>query len=185
MRGFTEKSKRMKRQKQKHLTASELAFLIEHYPDTPNAVLAEQMGVSLWTIKSRVTKHRLRKSPEYISRQRSELAVKYDNGAHLNTPESRRKREQTMKERYGNDVLRVRWGLDPVSKNRHYRTEPRERLLQRNRLQRLGYIVDQETLTAYYTETTHRAPRLEKLKRGVKKGKMKSYYDFKPLSEKK
>lgn len=174
----------MKKRRKRKLNASELKYLIRNYPDTPNEVLAKKLRVSIWTIKSRATKHKLDKSPQFISRLRSDIAVKCDNAARLNTKQAKLKREKTMKQRYGNDTTRIRWGLEPVSKNRHYRREPRARLLQRNRLQRLGYIIDQETLTAYYTNKTHRAVRLEKIQRGTRKGKIMPYYDFKPISEK-
>lgn len=174
----------MKKRRKRNLKASEVRYLIKNYPNTPNEILAKKLRVSIWTIKSRATKHGLNKSPEFISHLRSDLAVKHDNAARLNTQQAKQKREKTMKERYGNDTTRIRWGLEPVSKNRHYRREPRARLLQRNRLQRLGYEVDQDTLTAYYTPQTHRAVRLEKIQRGTRKGKIMPYYDFKPISEK-
>ena len=80
-------------------------------------------------------------------------------------------------------MMRIRWGLKPKT-NRHFRIEPKARLLQRNRLERLGYIVDKENLIAYYTPETKRATRIERVPRGQKIGSIRGWYDFAPLESK-
>ena len=101
----------------------------------------------------------------------------------VNTEEAIANRVISHRKRYESERRRIMFGLEQKTKI-HVRTEPRERLLQRNRLQRMGYIVDEKALVAYWTEGTHRATRLEKLKRGQKQGKMWCFYDFAELPEK-
>ena len=165
--------------KSKHLTSEQLAEIKRMYPDTPNEEIAETLGLSVWTIRARAQKHKWHKSKEFISRQNQMRAVKCGNAARINTAESYAKRVVTMQKKMESDRLRIKWGLEPKTK-RHYRLEPRGKLLQRNRLQRLGYIVDEKTLVAYYTPGTHRASRLEAVPRGTTKGSIHSYYDFRP-----
>lgn len=153
------------------------------YPDHPNEEIAGIMGLSKWTIKSRAEKHGWHKSAEYIKKVNHERAVKYENYKRINTPEAYAKRSITRAKLYEAEKMRIRWGLEQRTK-RHFRIEPKERLLQRNRLERLGYIVDKENLIAYYTPETKRAPRIEKVPRGARKGSIRGWYDFAPLETK-
>ena len=171
----------MKKPKSKHLTSEQLAYIKAHYPNESNEQIAEALGLSKWTIKSRAEKHGWHKSPEYKSALCREVAIKFNNAARINTPESYAKREATLKKQYETERLRIRWGVHQLTK-RHIRLEGRDKLLQRNRLKRLGYIVDEQKLIAYYTPQTHRAKRLEAIPRGVRKGSIKPYYDFKPYA---
>lgn len=172
-----------RKRKSKHLTPEQIEELARRYPNESNEELAKSFGVSVYTIKSRKEKHGWNKSREYTSRLYSKIAKENNNAARINTPEAYAKRENTIRERFASDRIRIKWGLDPVWKKRHYRREPRAKLLQRNRLQRLGYIVDETNLIAYYTPGTHRAKRLEAIPRGTTKGNIHPYYDFRPYAE--
>lgn len=172
-----------RKRKSKNLTPEQVAELARRYPNESNEELAKSFGVSVHTIKSRKEKHGWHKSKEYIRRVYSEIAKEHNNAARINTPEAYAKRENTIRERFASDKIRIKWGLEPKSKKRHYRREPRAKLLQRNRLQRLGYIVDETNLIAYYTSGTHRATRLEAIPRGTTKGSIHPYYDFRPYDE--
>jgi hypothetical protein len=167
------------KKKRKNLTSEELAYLTEHFHNTPDHILAEHLGISVSTIRSRRTKHGWKKDAEYLSKVNHERAIRCNNQARINTPEAYAKRTETRKELYEKERLRIKWGL-PQKTKRHFRMEPVAKLLQRNRLQRLGYIIDETRLTAYYHSGTHRATRLEAIPRGTTKGSIHSYYDFRP-----
>jgi len=172
-----------KKHKSKHLTPEQLAYIKEHYPNEPNEQIAEALGLSKWTIKSRAYKHGWHKSDAYVSEQMRIIAINANNAERINTPEAYAKRRITREKMNKTDLMRIRWGMEPKQK-RHFRLEPREKLMQRNRLQRLGYIIDETNLIAYYTSGTHRAVRLERVPRGTKKGSIRAYYDFRPYNGK-
>lgn len=157
--------------------------LRERYSDEDNAVLARELGVSMPALRNMAQRLGLRKSKAYESARRRRLALECGNASRLNTPEAIDRRVAAMKRQYEVERIRLSAGLEQKTK-RHLRLEPRGRLLQRNRLRRLGYVVDEKALVAYWTESTHRATRLEKLKRGEKKGSLKCWYDFAELKEK-
>lgn len=163
------------------LTPEQLAYLEEHYPTTSNEELAKALGISINTVRSRCTRHGWRKDKEYIRKVQSESAIKHDTWKRLNIPESHAKGVETRRKLYAEDKIRIKWGL-PQLTQRHFASEPREKQLQRNYLKRIGYIIDDVNLIAYYTTETHRATRLERIKRGVKKGSIKPFYEFKPLN---
>lgn len=165
------------------LSKEEIRTLVEMFPNHSDREIAEALRISICTVKSRRTKMGLRKSPEYLSMINRERAIRCGDAERLNTKEAVAKRVKTMGEKIRKDRLRMKWGLEQQTK-RHFRNEPTARLLQRNRLRRLGYVVDEKALVAYWTESTHRATRLEKLKRGEKKGSLKCWYDFAELKEK-
>lgn len=169
--------------KSKHLTPAQLEQIKQLYPDHSNEEIAGIMGLSKWTIKSRAEKHGWHKSKQYLHALNSERAVRCENYKRINTPEAYAKRAITRAKLYEADKMRIRWGLKQKT-NRHFRIEPRARLLQRNRLERLGYIVDQDRLIAYYTPQTKRATRIEKVPRGKQVGSIHGWYDFAPLETK-
>lgn len=171
--------KKKSKRKTYRLTDEEVRYIRENYPDMTNEDIARNLSISVAVVKKYRTKLGLRKSRDYISAAMRETAIKCGNSARINTPAAYAKREETMRKQIKTDRARLRFGLEPKS-NRHYRTEPRGKLLQRNRLQRLGYIVDEKNLIAYWTPGTHRAKRLEAIPRGVQKGSIKPYYDFRP-----
>ena len=166
-----------KRKKGTKLTTDELLAIAVRYPYTPDDELARLFDISIYTIKALVTKNHWRKTPEFISALRRDIALRTRAADHLNTPESKAKRGATHHKIIESDKIRLRLGLQPMSK-RHYRTEPKKKQMQKNYLRRNGYIVDDETLTAYYTPSTKRCLKLEAIKRGEKKGNIRPYYDF-------
>lgn len=172
----------MKKPKSKNLTSSQLAYIKEHYKNESNEKIAEALGLSKWTIKSRAEKHGWHKSKEFISSQCREVAIRCGNAKRINTPEAYAKREETMAKLIKVDRMRIKWGMTQATK-RHFRLEPKAKLQQRNRLQRLGYIIDEANLIAYYTPGTHRATRIEAVPRGTTKGNIRAYYDFRPYGE--
>ena len=161
------------------LTDEQIAYLAEHYHNTPNEELAKALGISIHTVRSRRNKHGWKKDKEFLWKLNHDCAVKNESWRRLNVEGAHERGVATRQKIYQADQARLRWGLEQLTK-RHFRTEPREKIVQRNYLKRLGYIVDDVKLIAYYTPETHRARRLEKIKRGEKRGFMKPYYDFLP-----
>ena len=172
----------MKKRMAKNLSEEQIAYLKENYHNTSNEELAEAIGCSIHTIKSRRTKLGLRKDDDFLSRLYSEVATRCESYKRINTPEAYAKRAKTRKALYDCERVRIKWGLEQKTR-RHFRTEPKSKLCQRNRLQRQGYIIDEANLTAFYTEKTKRCRRLEAIPRGVKKGTIKPYYSFAPYEE--
>ena len=166
----------------RHLTPEQVALMGSLYPDHSNEEVALQMGLSVFTVKSRAERHGWHKPQAYKSNLYREVAIRCNNADRINTPEAYAKRNETRRKSHASERVRIKWGL-PQLTNRHYRIEPRERLLHRNRLERLGYIVDKDKLIAYYTPQTKRAVRIEKVPRGKKVGSIRGWYDFAPLPE--
>lgn len=164
-------------------TEDQRRVLLERYANEDNESLAAEFGVTARAVRGQARRLGLHKSMEYESKLYRRIAVESGSAARLNTPEAIEKRKRTLVKQYRTDKARIMFGLEQKTK-RHIRIESRERLLQRNRLRRLGYVVDERALVAYWTEKTHRATRLEKLKRGEQKGSMKCFYDFAELKEK-
>ena len=161
------------------LTEEQVSYLREHYHDTPDQELADALGISIFTVRSRRTRHGWRKDAAYIRKINQDRAQRYRNWEHLNTPECHAKGIETRNKIYETEMMRIRWGLPQLTK-RHFKTELREKQLQRNYLKRLGYVIDDVKLIAYYKPDTHRARRLEAVGRGKRKGTIKPYYDFLP-----
>ena len=161
------------------LTEEQLAYLAEHYHNTPNEELAETLGISVHTINSRRTRHGWRKDADYLKKVGHETAVANEAWKRLNVEKNHAKGIATRNKIYEAERVRIKWGLPQLTK-RHFRTELRETQVQRNYLKRLGYIIDDAGLIAYYTPDTHRARRLERVERGVRKGSIKPFYTFKP-----
>lgn len=168
--------------KKYRLTEDDIAYLRDHFHNTPDEELAETLGVTVFCIKSRRTKMGLKKDKDYLRELNRQRAVKHHNGARINTPEAKAKRIATQKRKYAEDRIRIKWGMRQKTKY-HLRLEPVSKQRQRNRLKANGYIIDETNLIAYYTPRTHRATRLEAIPRGVKKGSIKPYYDFRPYAE--
>lgn len=161
------------------LTDEQLAYLAEHYHDTTNEELAEALGVSIYTIEKRRTRHGWKKDRDFLWKVHHETAVRHNAWDRLNLKETRARAIETRNKIYKAERARIRWGLPQLTK-RHFNAEPREKQVQRSYLKRIGYIIDDIKLIAYYTPETRRAIRLEKIKRGEKRGSFKPYYDFKP-----
>ena len=61
---------------------------------------------------------------------------------------------------YINEKMRVMRGLPQQTKLK-IRSQPRQLILDRSYLKSRGYILDEEKMVAYWTNTTRRAPRIE------------------------
>ena len=168
----------MKKRESYRLSDEKIEYLKNHYAETANDELAERLNISISCVRRYCTKLRLRKSKEFLAHINSERAIRCNNAAHINTPEAYAKRTETRRKLYEEERVRIKWGLPQLTK-RHFTSEPRAKLLQRNRLIRLGYIVDNKKLIAYYTPETKRAVRIERIPRGQTKGSITSYYEFK------
>ena len=166
----------------KNITTEQVKLMSSLYPDHTNEEIASVIGISPSTIRVYVTRYGWRKSQEYISRLNREKALKHGT-SHLNTPEGIAKRSKTRHEYYVRDKSRLSCGL-PRKTRLQIRTESRKKMMQRNRLERMGYVIDNINMVAYWTERTQRAVRLERIPRRQKKGTIMPYYDFCPISEK-
>lgn len=175
----------MKKRKKKSapVTQEQIRYLEEHYPDTPNEVLAEQLDLSPYTIRAKVTKYGWRKSKEYISRQRTQIARDNKFYDRLNLPENLKKRGEAIRRRYQDERERIRAGL-PQKTRYLVRTVSLKQANQRFYLKSRGYIINDDIRVAYYTPETKRCPRIERIARDTTRGVIHSFYDFWPLPDK-
>lgn len=169
------------------LTAEQINQVIRLFPDHTKKEIHEATGVCLSSIDRIQTRYHLRKSPEHLHNmgvkagKASNLARGGDSSS-CYTKEAIAKRVATYKARYQTEDMRTRWGLPQQTKIRlkhgtkHYHD-------QTYYLRHLGYVVDEVQKVAYFTPDTHRATRLEKMKRGERKGEFHCYYDFKPYEQ--
>lgn len=171
----------MKKRIAASLTDEQLSYLAEHYPYTPNDVLANELGISIHTINSRRTRHGWKKNNDFLKKIRHDSAINHRSWERLNIKETHAKGIETRNKIYEAEKIRIKWGLPQLTKRR-FASEPRKKRMQRNYLKRIGYIIDDVQLIAYYTPETHRAKRLERVNRGEEKGTIKPYYDFKPYN---
>lgn len=170
------------------LTKEQIALVRRLFPDHTKREIAERAGVGASTVDRIQAMFHLRKSPEHLhamgvrAGKASYIARGGDSSA-CYTPEAKAKRLATYKKRYALEDMRVRWGLTQQTKMRlkhgtkHYHDQVYY-------LRKMGYIIDERNKVAYYTETTHRATRLESAPRGRKVGSMLSHFDFKPYDGK-
>ena len=166
------------------LTSEQIRLVVRLFPDHTKKEIRELTGVGLSSIDRIQSRYHLRKSPEHLHNmgvkagKASNLARGGDSSA-CYTPEAVAKRVASYKARYKTEDMRARWGLPQQTKMRlqhgtkHYHD-------QTSYLRHLGYVVDEVQKVAYFTPDTHRATRLEKMKRGERKGEFHCYYDFKP-----
>ena len=171
----------MKKRVSKALSPEQLAYIIEHYHNTPNEEIIKTLGISMHTLCYRRWRHGLKKDLDFLHESRSRYAVEHDVWKRLNVAETHAKGIATRNKIYEEEKARIRWGLPQLTK-RKFKKEPRKKRMQRQYLLDLGYIIDEPNLVAYYTPQTKRAVRLEKVKRGDVKGTIRPFYDFKPYS---
>ena len=88
------------------------------------------------------------------------------------TPEIIAKRVETYKKTMREERARVLFGLEQKTKMK-VKKQPRQKCSKRAYLKKLGYILDEANVIAYYTPETIRAVRMEKQDR------KKTYYSFK------
>ena len=163
------------------LTGEQIAYIREHYPHTTNHVLANEMSLARSTICRIAMKFHLKKTPEHYSemgRKAGRASSESRGGACFGvyTPEIITKRAETFKRTFHEDQIRWKWGLPTKTKLR-VRKQPKAKCNQRAYLKKQGYILDNENNIAYYTESTHRATRMEAYTDRTKK---KCYFKFKP-----
>lgn len=168
----------------KTLTDAKIAEVRRLFPDHTKKEIRDLTGVGLSSIDRIQARYHLKKSPEHLHNmgvkagKASNLARGGDSSA-CYTPEAIAKRVASYKARYKREDMRVRWGLKQETKI-HLPKGPKHFFDQCSYLKHLGYVLDRDNKIAYYTETTQRATRLEKLRRGERKGEFHCYFDFKP-----
>ena len=164
-----------------YLTREQIDYIRKHFADTQNKDLARDLGLSLSTITNIRKKYHLAKSPEHLKAMHREcgLASSRRGRAIELTPDVLRKRAESFKKTYRMEKARVYFGLEQKTKIR-VRRRPPELLKQKYYLRMRGYIVDDATMTAFYTDDTRRATRMEANKEN---GKRKIYYTFKKLEK--
>ena len=167
----------------KPITQEQIDYLKRGYADKENDLLAEELGISVFTIKHLVTRYGLRKSKEFLHRLKSEQCKRDKTYLRLNTPEAIAKRAATQKQLFRKDISRIKCGLEPKLR-RHFRIGPKAKNVQRYYLISRGYIIDEKRQIAYYTANTKRSPHLESTAAGVKKARSKPFYKFKQYPEK-
>lgn len=135
-------------------TDGQLAYLAEHYADTPNKELARALGHTASSVTTVAGAHGLRKSAAYMAGVRERAAV-------VLRAASRSKAAATTARIRKIERCRVALGL-PQKTRMRLGKEPHAKGLIRRRLMSYGYIMmggDRHVL--YYTPDTDRRPRSE------------------------
>jgi len=163
------------------MTKEQIAFIRKNFSDMRNIDLAAAAGVSKSSVCRVQRMYHLRKSEAHntlMGRKAGLASNESRGGVALNiTPEVIAKRVETLKKTIRLERARVLFGLEQKTRLK-VRKEPRPKRRQRCYLKQHGYIVDEQNNIAYWTESTVRAPIMEKGKRN------RQYYKFKPISEK-
>ena len=170
----------------KRLTEEQISEVVRLFPNHTKRELRSLTGVGFSSIDRIQSEYHLRKSPEHIHNmgvragKASNIARGGDSSA-CYTPEAIAKRVDTYKKTRNIEEMRYRWGLPQRTRIR-LRHKPKSATDQSSYLRGLGYIVDESSLVAYYTDRTRRATRLERLGRGGKTKQMRCYFDFLPFT---
>lgn len=167
-------------------TQEQIDMVIRLFPDYTRNELIALTGVGKSTIDRLQRKYHLTKSPEHIHNmgvRAGKASFKArGNNDQCNTPQAITKRSATYKATLRRETLRVNYGMGQKTKIKlKWRSDKQTQ--QSWYLHTLGYIVDDKNRIAYYTDTTRRAVRLEKLARNEKHGVIQAHFDFKPLCE--
>lgn len=157
------------------------------FPNHTKKEIRSITGLGYSSIDRIQARFHLRKSAEHLHNmgvkagKASNIARGGDSSA-CYTPEAVAKRVQTYKETLRREDMRLRWGLPQKTKIRFsHGTKPyRDQI---SYLKGLGYTIDEDKKVAYYTASTQRATRLERIKRGESKGYMRCYFDFLPYEQ--
>lgn len=164
------------------MTEEQILFIRRNFADMRNQDIADALGVSKSAVSRIQKEFHLRKSPEQRRRMLAKAwlaSVLTMGNKPLNiTPEVIEKRVAHYKKTFREEQIRVKWGLEQLTKMR-VRQEPRAKRHQRSYLKSLGYILDEPNCVAYYTPETTRA---EKMERGWSK-RIHNYYTFKPIED--
>ena len=169
----------------RRLTEEQINEVKRLFPDHTKREIHEITGICVSCIDRIQARFHLRKSPEHLHNmgvkagKASNIARGGDSSA-CYTPEAIAKRIKTYKQTYKTEDMRARWGLPQLTKIR-LKHGCKHQQDQSSYLRRNGYIIDEAEKVAYYTDATHRSTRLERLKRGEKRGPAICYYEFKPI----
>ena len=164
-----------------YLTREQIDYIRKHFAYTQNKDLARDLGLSLSTITNIRKKYHLAKSPEHLKAMHRACGLassKCSNNIEL-TPEILRKRADSFKKTYRVEKARVHFGLEQKTKIKISRL-PRKMVRQRYYLRTRGYVINDTTLTAYYTDSTRRATRMEADRAS---GRRKIYYSVKKFEK--
>ena len=140
-------------------------FIRKHYKDTTNRSLAALVGCAESTVCSVQKKYGLSKSRDHVhlmAVMAGVASLDARGGAALAkyTPEMIERRTATYLKRFKEEKARTVFGLPRKTKMKVTR-QPRQKCDHRSYLKRLGYIIDDENLIAYWTPDTKRATVLE------------------------
>ena len=157
-----------------YLTQEQIAYIRKNFANTPNRVLAGELGISMSAVSNIQHRYRLMKSPEHLKAMHrlSGLASADSWGKIELTPEVLAKRATSYRQTFREEKARRTFGLGQKTKIK-IRICPRAKTRQSYYLRRRGYIVDEAAQMAYWTDITKRATRLE--------NKPRKYYGFKML----
>ena len=181
----------------------QLDYLVRHFKDTDNGYLALRLGISESSLHRLARRFGLKKTKAHCRQMQKEAteAAKRShmkNGTYppkgfripnsekywfkpghkekaatkrLRIEEAARTRRDTIR----NERMRLLRG-EPQQTMRKLTRQPDRKVKDRHYLKTRGYVIDDAASTAYYTEDTRRAVRLEKSPR---------YYRFLPAAEQK
>ena len=150
-----------------------VSYIIEHFSDTENVILAKEAGCSPSVVNRIQHRYHLKKSKEHLHEQYSKCGKKARE-MYGNPPideDGVRRRTETFMKMYREEKARCAFGL-PKRTNIRVRREPILKQSQRTYLRSRGYIIDRENNIAYWTPDTRRAVRMEAYT------KKRSYYKF-------
>ena len=186
------------------LTEQQEKWMIDHYPNTTNDECAEHLGIGKTTVIRIALRMGLAKTDAHkleVRKKAQEKAKAYHllhprKGISMTIPNSEKhrfKKGESFADRYGEEAekerakkvretrqaiirserARIMFGLPQRTKIKLVRT-PTKRRNQKWYLRTRGYIIDDNTRTAYYNEHTERCHIIEH--RG-------EYFQFKPLTD--
>ena len=158
------------------LTEEQVLYIRRHYKDTTNRALAALVGCARSTVCAIKKRYALSKSEEHahlLAVQGGAASAEARGGIALAeyTPEMIERRTETYKRRFREEKARKAFGIPQKTRMKVAR-QPRRKCDHRAYLKRLGYIIDDENLIAYWTEETHRATVLE--------ARPRQFYKFMP-----
>ena len=185
-------------------TPEQIQHLIDNYPNTLNADLAQQLGTSLRTLCKWAANLHLSKSQEFLERRTKKAgeALRRWHIQHPKPPGYRIPRGEEFYFRKGTSIRtrqgeeahrraiekgtakrrdtikkerrRILFGL-PQQTNLRLNVKPIEKVRLRYYLRKCGYIIDDDKRMAYYTADTKRGERIER--------KQQPWYTFAPLPD--
>lgn len=158
------------------LTEEQVLYIRRHYRDTTNKALAALVGCSRSTVCSIQRKYGLSKSEDHthlMAVSSGHASAEARGGIALTeyTPEMIARRTETYKKTFREERARIAFGLPRKTRIKASR-QPRAKCDHRAYLKRLGYVIDDNNLIAYWTEDTHRATVLE--------ARPRQFYKFMP-----